>query len=361
MRSQPSLRQWVCELLPRADRGSRQAARHLLRSLLVGFTTNLSQLARQLDRATDARGSRQYLSRWLNRPHWDPSLLYAGLTRQARRALTGQRKVLVLVDFTYLQQEWAVLQVSIPWQKRALPLYRAVIPRTQAHDEKGGEALLVRMACDWLAQHLPGDAGRYVLVMDRGIPSHRLLRHCHQAGFGFVFRLRDEWKVTHGRFHGTLGKVPEKPGLIGEQPQLLRNVQFGNRGQGRYTWSQANLVLYQGPSHREPWFLATSGGRATTAVAIYRQRMRIEAEFRDLKGRWGLDELAEWRDVDRVARFLAWVAAYEWWLALLWLLLPLDTWARRLQVKGRLSWIRVAREWALRSVRLPAPQLHAYL
>lgn len=43
-------------------------------------------------------------------------------------------------------------------------------------------------------------------------------------------------------------------------------------------------------------------------MGFYRQRMQIEAEFRDLKDPWGLDRLARWHNRDRVARFLACVA-----------------------------------------------------
>jgi hypothetical protein len=71
----------------------------------------------------------------------------------------------------------------------------------------------------------------------------------------------------------------------------------------------------------------------------------IEGEFRDLKGPWGLDELARWQDREEVACFLAWVAVYEWRLAYLWERHSLWQWRPRVQIKGRLSWIRITREW----------------
>ena len=62
------------------------------------------------------------------------------------------------------------------------------------------------------------------------------------------------------------------------------------------------------PAHQEVWVLATNLGTWEAAVTIYRQRMQIEAEFRDLKGPWGLDHLERWEGRERVARMLAWVA-----------------------------------------------------
>ena len=66
--------------------------------------------------------------------------------------------------------------------------------------------------------------------------------------------------------------------------------------------------------------------------------MRIECEFRDLKGPWGLDELAGWQDAARVTRFLGRRPVLnEWWLAWLWQH-QLERWRPQFQLRGRLSW-----------------------
>ena len=52
-----------------------------------------------------------------------------------------------------------------------------------------------------------------------------------------------------------------------------------------------------------------------------------------------------------VARFLAWVAVYEWRLAYYWLVEHLAPFAAELRVGGKLSWIRTAREWVQRRIR----------
>src|SRR5262249_59296140 len=113
--------------------------------------------------------------------------------------------------------------------------------------------------------------------------------------------------------------------------------------------------------HQEQWFLLTSERGAVRTVALYRQRMQIECEFRDLKGPLGLDELARWQDRERVARFLLWVAVYEWWLAHLYITEQLAAWRPRIQLKGQLSWIRVTREWLQKQWRTPAGPTPAWL
>src|SRR5438477_6403070 len=100
MRSGPRLRRWMAQILPAAGPCAHAAGAALLRSLLVGFTTDLTQLARQADRSTPVRISRQFFARWLARPHLAPEVVYAALNRPLRRRLGRKGDVPLLVDFT---------------------------------------------------------------------------------------------------------------------------------------------------------------------------------------------------------------------------------------------------------------------
>ena len=57
-----------------------------------------------------------------------------------------------------------------------------------------------------------------------------------------------------------------------------------------------------------------------------------------------------------MACFLAWVAVYEWRLASLWLAHRLAQWRPQVPVNGRLSWIRITREWLQDQLRQGALQ-----
>lgn len=355
MRSRETLRKWTLRLLPGQTDCSQGAAWELLRALLVSFTTNLTELARQADRSTPTRGTRQFFHRWLARPHWEPLAIYAALPELLPQAWKGRALIPLLVDFTHLGgggAGWSVLQVSIVWERRALTVYRAIIPRSRPET---GQLQLVLHACDWLAMTLPGSRSRYVLVMDRGFPSHELINELQGRGWRFVLRVHADWKVQHVRFRGRL-RDAHQAGLVTGRARWFGGVILGWRTTGPAVHRHScttNLVWYRGPGHQEPWFLVTSERRAERTVEIYRQRMRIEAEFRDLKGPWGLDELVKWQDREEVARFLAWVAVYEWRLAYLWCVHQLQRLARQFEVYGSLSWIRLAREWLARELRPP--------
>lgn len=344
MRSPGSLRDWVHEFLPHANGFAHEAAQRLLVALLGEFTASLSGLARELaGPTTSAAAARQHLRRWLGRPAWRADPLYLPLFRRLRRLLARQRgAVPLLLDFTHLGDRWSVLQVSFPWQRRALPLYRAVLTR---HATEEQQTELVCRVLQWLAQHLPGQRRRYVLVMDRGFPSHTLIKILQEHGWRYVLRINRTWKMTHPRYTGSL-EAAVATLRAGGRPRFFAAAALGNRDKGRAAWSCTNVVWWFGAGQEEPWFLVTSEGRAGEAQAIYRQRMQIEAEFRDLKGYLGLDHLEKWQEREQVASFLAWVAVYEWRLALTFLHQELAEWGRRyLQVGGKLSWIRISRHW----------------
>ena len=353
MPSRSNLRRWIGDLLPGAGRCAHHAAAELVRSLLVGFTTQLAQLARQHGDggAGGAKGRYQYFARWLQRPHWQPETLYAGLNRQARRWLVRRRQLPLLMDLTDLAETWSVLQVSFPWEGRALPLYRAMVHHTDPEVERRA---LVQAALSFLEQHLPGARARYVLVADRGFPGHWLIRALRDAGWRFVLRVTRRWKVAHPAYTGELAAAPAVADLVGPRPRRLAGAVFGRRGKGADEWSEADLVLYHGEGREEPWYLVTTERSAAGAVAIYRERMRIECEFRDLKGPFGLDTLARWQHRARVARFLALVAVYEWRLAHLWVRHRLRQWRPAFTKYGPLSWIRLTREWIQLQIRTAA-------
>jgi hypothetical protein len=343
MRSIGSLRHWMVWLLPDASEAAREGAWQLVRALMDDFTVCLSGLARQLERGSTAAGKRQYLSRWLGRKRWDPVDVYARLPQLWPRELLRANVVPLLIDCTILGQAWTVVQFSLPWQRRALPIYRVVVSYRLPEQ---GQTELVLQALTWLRGHLPGPASRYVAVMDRGFPSHSMIRTLQENGWRYVLRIGSNWRMTHSENAGILSHVIRGETEGQRHLRWYGEAVLGQRGKGHDEWSRTHVVTYWEPQNKDSWVLATSEGTGAGAVAIYRQRMQIEAEFKDLKGPLGLDHLEKWKDRQRVARMLAWIAVYEWRLALLWLRGQLADWGKRhLQIGGPLSWITITRAW----------------
>lgn len=146
---------------------------------------------------------------------------------------------------------------------------------------------------------------------------------------------------------------------LGVGPGILRDARLGAPARGPQRSSQAHVVCFHGEGHAAPWYLVTSEADPTVVIATYRQRMQIEQELRDLKGYGGLEHLAAWLDQDQIARFLAWLAVYEWRLAHLWQTYRLQRFQDEFRVGGKLSWIRTVREWLAHRLGLlkPLPDL----
>lgn len=374
MRSHESLRSWVADLLPapgKAGECPQSAAHHLVRALMVQFTTELSQLARQTTRDTSAAVTRQNFERWLAHRRWRPDPLYAGLSRRVRKVLAASQDnrtpTILLIDVTFLADQWAVLQISLPWERRALPLYRVVYPRRNPPRGLPGhrptQTQILLAALTWLRQHLPGPPEQYVLVMDRGFPGHRLLKALRALEFRYVIRVQGGWSIRHPEYTGFLQEAGRtRTDLVGPVPRLLRDARLGQGGKGAGSWSEAHVVFYRGPDNSDTWVLLTAEPDERLVVAVYAQRKQIECEFRDLKGPYGLDLLARWQDVEAVAAFLAWMAVYEWRLAWLWVWHRLKSWGERnLQIGGRLSWIRITREWLRRELLVAMKRAPVFL
>lgn len=350
MRSGESLRHWVAKVLPGESEFAQEAGWQLLRALLQDFTVSLCGLARQLERGGVATSGRQYLFRWLSRPRWEPLELYRHLPQCWPQPLRRAATIPLLIDCTVLGEQWNVLQVSIPWNGRALPLYRAVV---NYREPEAGQTQLLWEALAWLRLHLPGPQSRYVIVVDRGFPSHALIRHLQEQRWRYVLRIGGNWRLTHPRLSALLEQAGQALQETGRNGKWFGGGVLGRRGKGRDQWSQTAVALYWRPGNQEVWYLATSERSWQAAARIYRQRMQIEAAFRDVKGPNGIDHLRHWTCRDRVSRLLAWLAIYEWRLASLFVKHALKKWsAERLQIGGALSWITATRTWVKRHWQL---------
>src|SRR5260221_13889305 len=117
--------------------------------------------------------------------------------------------------------------------------------------------------------------------MARGFRSRRLITELQKGGWRFVLRVKSNWRMAHPDYTGQMRHAGAE-GLVGTEPRLYTNACLGYDNRGGLRGSCAHVVSFFGAGHKEPWFLVTSETDPHLAVKIYRQRMRIEEEFRDL-------------------------------------------------------------------------------
>ena len=89
----------------------------------------------------------------------------------------------------------------------------------------------------------------------------------------------------------------------------------GELGKDPKNQARLRLVVYRGPGHKAPWFIATDRTDLTNqqVASLYARRMGIESGFRDTKGSrygWGLKQIGLQSDVQLTVLWCAAMVAY---------------------------------------------------
>lgn len=319
------------------------------------------------------------LSRFLGNDQIDPAAIQASCIPAVVRKLGSPRWLGLVVDWTSFDvtlprlagggvRKYQVLTIGVPCRRRTLPLLSVTYERDQlpsrGSQNRWEEEALARV----LAALPPGV--RSVVLGDRGFGRAGLLEWLQARRVDYVLRVRRGAQITEpdGR-RWKLGEEGLRPG----QQRWRPGVRYGT-----YHDRPRDLVINlacswkrpkraratrAGKEYAEPWYLATSLGDLARTVAWYRQRMWIEATFKDAHSIFGLDAA----QVGSAARLGRLVAALTLALAFLHLLaLPKSRalpkgWAASVTTRGAASLVALALSWLddrrdFPPGALPAPQ-----
>ncbi len=207
----------------------------------------------------------------------------------AERLSYGQRRLIVLLDWTQVHGDLWALTASVPFGGRSVPVL------AEAHDQsETGSPGIHRWFLCCLRRLIPSTC-RPVIVADGGFRSP-FFNACLATGVDFVIRLRNERSVAY--LHGeqvAFSTLFERATLVPQCLGLARPYATARES------TPARMVLgpkqpkahlrrkyrddYERKRAAEPWLLATSldNDHAQTIVDIYAKRMKIEESFRDAK------------------------------------------------------------------------------
>lgn len=264
---------------------------------------SLTAVGRALTGATTERHGIKKVDRLLGnwRLHREVLIFYRCL---AQFLLRGQRRAVVLLDWTQVQGEFWALTASVPFLGRSIPIL------SRCHTEKnlGGRDEQSRFLED-LKRVLPPKTSA-VIVADGGFRSP-FFRACKELGFFYVIRLRNDRSVAEYGLRGTVDyERPPFAKLFARATKVARCLgdwlpyassqhAVGSRlVLGPRPPKAAKRSKYRDDYERkracEPLLLATNmaNDAAEAIVRIYQSRMQIEETFRDTKNArfgWGLE------------------------------------------------------------------------
>jgi hypothetical protein len=254
--------------------------------------------------------------------------------RLAARILAPHTRPVVLVDWSdaHPDRKMQILRATVCFQRRSLVLYERVFRLSQYNSHKAHRRFL-----RGLARILP-EGVVPILVTDAGFrnPWFRAVR---AMGWHFLGRLRStvQWCAVGQACWQTLPELHARArrcaqalgrGLLAREHSMEGHLYLAprphkTRGKAARSSHTRNDQRHR-KSHWQPWVLFSSLELpATDILGMYRQRMSIEAGFRDLKSaRFGLgmeygrvSTLARLTVLLLIAALAIWVLAWIGWLA----------------------------------------------
>jgi hypothetical protein len=170
---------------------------------------------------------------------------------------------------------YSVLMVSVPYKGRAIPIgYTTYSSKTIDKEVSSRNAEQMRLIIG-----LKEMIGNAVVIADREFSGEWFFEGLQQEGMKYAVRLKDLRAIRQGK-----GKRAEAVDLtiLPGQKKLWTDVYYkGNL--------LANVVGYWDSRFKKPMYIITNMDGAL-GLQIYRQRMKIEESFRDMKDILGIDK-----------------------------------------------------------------------
>lgn len=310
----------------------------LVQSTYHAKNMSLTQLGRSIDLPIQERSGIRRADRFLGNEKLaqERSAIYGVLMRY----LVGNKKrPLILVDWTKLpHSHYCLLRASLVKSGRSQTLYEKVHEQSQE-----ANAAVHREFLNELKAGLPQDC-RPILISDAGF-QNPWFEWVILLGWDYVGRVRGsgnklyrgcngDWRRVKDLFVGarssaqTLGQLE----LAKTNPLLTWMYRIKEKAKGRHHRRRdgrqrtGRMEREQSKSAKEGLLLASSlksgYGRASQVVRIYKQRMQIEENFRDMKSSsYGLglsavrtESKLRWQHyllLILIASFWAWLVGYS--------------------------------------------------
>lgn len=278
----------------------RTALSACVHSLLSGNAATVTSIGRGIDSSAHEKHNIKRADRLCSNPHLlsEADYIYTSICYLFGRMST---RPVILVDWSDLDEykRHFLLRASLAFDGRSITLYQEVHGIKTKEKPATHQRFLTTLKC------MMGDTVKPIIVTDAGfkVPWFRQILG---LGWDFVGRTRqpntfsldngESWTNITGLFDKATATPKGFSGHITKNnPLACRLVLYRQAAKGRHNVNRDGVPKKSGTSKshskagKEPWLLSTSltmnSKLAKQAVAIYRTRMQIEEEFRDMKSR----------------------------------------------------------------------------
>lgn len=246
-----------------------------------------------VSRAAFAQSTERRFRRWLSNPRIDVLHLYAVLLRQVLSAFPD-RRLLVVLDTTMLWNEFCVIQLSLVYRGRSIPLVWKVLRHKSAsvafQDYRGVVGFAARLRRGY----------EVVLLADRGFLHGELIRWIRRTA---DWHLRVRCKRDVGLFRGT------RRGYRALALRLLPGeVCYYHTVYLTAAHLPVHLAVGWEKGAKEPWIIVSDQPTDAETLYEYGRRFTIEEGFLDHKSngfQWESSKLRETQVLQRLCFVMA--------------------------------------------------------
>jgi transposase len=181
-------------------------------------------------------------------------------------------KVVLLIDETDLLFSYKAIVVAIPFRMRAIPIYWKIYTNEQIQNMMyRSKNTLVWDFLDNLTKvqkQALGKRRHLIWIFDRGFADVKLMIRLKKANIHFIIRVKQNVGV-------------EVLGYVGTLKNFRKTGYFENIVYHKEERIKVNLFCAWDETEDEPMLLVSN--QPAALLLLYRQRMKIEEGFRDLK------------------------------------------------------------------------------
>lgn len=285
---------------PNMHKVRRKALSACVHSLLTGHCATVTSIGRGINSKAHEKHSIKRADRLCSNTKLsvESYAIYASICKWFGRIST---RPIILVDWSDLDKygHHFLLRASLAFDGRSITLYQEVHSIKTKEKRDTHNKFLIRLKA------LMGDKVTPIVVTDAGFKVP-WFRQVVKLGWDFVgrtrqpntfsFDKRENWDNIRSLFDQATRTPKAFEGHITKNnPFACRLVLYKGAAKGRHNINRAGLPRKSGASQthsrgaKEPWLLSTSLNMSSKlgkrVVSIYRTRMQIEEEFRDMKSR----------------------------------------------------------------------------
>lgn len=294
----------------------------LVAALTLARSAQLAAIGSKLPVDTSAEAREQWVRRQLCNDTEDTLQLFRPVAASLLAGFAG-RTVRLILDPTDLAADLTIIQLSLAYRGRALPLAWMT-----SYIKPGTVKEAVRLLFAEVKQWLPPDA-RVYLIGDREFHGQDMLELIREQSWTPVVRTKGSLttELESGRCCHVADLAPPRG-----QTAFYQRVWLTSWRWGPYSLSVAHAAQpKRGQKVDDPWYIVSTELATPHILALYAVRMWADELFRDLKSQGFHLDQTRLTHTERIDRLMLIMALAYWWI------IGRGIWVDRMRLRRRVD------------------------